>query len=722
MACPIAWGLVLAAFAGAARGQPAARRPRSRPPSRRPSRAAASPPFRTFSVRKSPPTWPRKPGLLAKLIAPMDLGELSKVLLLEDWRVLDIEQNNPLNTRDEVARIRGDLQARDDAVKEFLDKARAAMKAARDEPTGTAEQKRAQMLGKAATIALVGGTVDAWRRLGNVSQQGAGAGAGASQGQISYLDQQLAGVPPDKGITPDLIYLLTKLQYPDSNLRNTVRQSAAQALGAIHRGSKDQVPEVVAALGAMLKEKGSPPDLRLSAAQSLQQLSQAAADEMQHSLNRDENIRECYLAFARVAPTVLGDALSAGQPVEVSRTALNAYAGLIGEMLDISIVPLKNEAPLLLDPKDPTELQAYKDRQARHYGQVQEAFADFGKTAAFLADAARNDDPEVCQTALTILANLAVVRDRLQDLAAHPAPLPTPEPPGGAPPPETKGTPPEAARPIVAALILVAADEKSAQQLQQEAYEELAAGLDKALPAIVQQLGAPDPATRRRAVDALELFGPTAFPAVDAITLSLRDPDKFARWAAARTLGELAQEETGKVHYTPAQADAAVRGIARLLHDEDLSTVPDKGGVRIAAVTALTRFGPRAAFAAPVLTRMLNRSQTDAALALVPTADTDPDIVKGDPAVRVDAFRCLEAIGGDEAVNALPEAVLALQGNVPVVQEAAADFIGVIGPNAAEPERRQLAQALGRALSDPETDVRRAAGSALMRLTQTKAK
>ncbi len=158
-----------------------------------------------------------------------------------------------------------------------------------------------------------------------------------------------------------------------------------------------------------------------------------------------------------------------------------------------------------------------------------------------------------------------------------------------------------------------------------------------------------------------------------------------------------------------------MQGIANLLRDEDV-------GVRLAALTALQRFGPRARSATPTLTRMLNRSQTDAALAIVPTADTDPDLVKGDPTVRVNAFLALEAIDGDETNQALPEAMIALGDQNELVRQAAADFIGHAGPKAPETQRRQLIEALGKGLSDENSDVRRAVAGALLRLIPAKPK
>ena len=42
-----------------------------------------------------------------------------------------------------------------------------------------------------------------------------------------------------------------------------------------------------------------------------------------------------------------------------------------------------------------------------------------------------------------------------------------------------------------------------------------------------------------KSIDALEMLGDQALPAVPALTRALADPDLFVRWAAARTLGKM---------------------------------------------------------------------------------------------------------------------------------------------------------------------------------------
>ena len=73
---------------------------------------------------------------------------------------------------------------------------------------------------------------------------------------------------------------------------------------------------------------------------------------------------------------------------------------------------------------------------------------------------------------------------------------------------------------------------------------------------------------------------------MDSLTAALHDSNKFVRWGAARTLGNLVHTEADKQRFTAAKAEAAVRGTAELLRDEDV-------GVRLAAATALEKYGPR---------------------------------------------------------------------------------------------------------------------------------
>ena len=65
----------------------------------------------------------------------------------------------------------------------------------------------------------------------------------------------------------------------------------------------------------------------------------------------------------------------------------------------------------------------------------------------------------------------------------------------------------------------------------------------------------PNPRSRLAAVEALETLGDAARPVAPALVRSLQDPDRFVRWAAARTLGK----EYG--HDSPAGGESAVAAV-----------------------------------------------------------------------------------------------------------------------------------------------------------------
>src|SRR5262249_10872919 len=112
--------------------------------------------------------------------------------------------------------------------------------------------------------------------------------------------------------------------------------------------------------------------------------------------------------------------------------------------------------------------------------------------------------------------------------------------------------------------------------------------LVQSLQAIVQTLAAglgdADVRARRTIIDVLESLGAAGAPAGASLVPSLRDPDRFVRWAAARTLGKIA----------PVAAETAVPGLAELLMDQDLD-------LRLTAALALERYGPTSKAAVPSL-------------------------------------------------------------------------------------------------------------------------
>ncbi len=96
--------------------------------------------------------------------------------------------------------------------------------------------------------------------------------------------------------------------------------------------------------------------------------------------------------------------------------------------------------------------------------------------------------------------------------------------------------------------------------------------LHQALPGLAQSLAHADVRVRRSALDVLETSGSLALPALPALTRALHDPDRFVRWSAVRTVGNLG----------PLAASQSIADLTPLLRDPD----PD---LRKAAVHALER-------------------------------------------------------------------------------------------------------------------------------------
>jgi len=96
---------------------------------------------------------------------------------------------------------------------------------------------------------------------------------------------------------------------------------------------------------------------------------------------------------------------------------------------------------------------------------------------------------------------------------------------------------------------------------QEKIEEQLLAGmLYEAVPKLAEELVHPDVRVRRSALDVLEMSGSLALPALPALTRALRDPDRFVRWSAVRTVGKLG----------PSVAPQTRADLTRLLHDPDV--------------------------------------------------------------------------------------------------------------------------------------------------------
>jgi hypothetical protein len=163
---------------------------------------------------------------------------------------------------------------------------------------------------------------------------------------------------------------------------------------------------------------------------------------------------------------------------------------------------------------------------------------------------------------------------------------------------------------------------------------------------------------------------------VPALIQALSDPDRFVRWAAARTLGWYSREK-------PADPDRAVPALAKLLDDDD----PD---VRTIGALALQVYGPTANGAVDALIKAVQR---------------------GDPEVRKEMMGTLVTIG-KPARKAIPTLTGLLTNPEPAVRQDAAKTLGQFGPAA-----KSAIPALRKLLNDSDRAIRQAASEAIVNIT-----
>jgi HEAT repeat protein len=199
-------------------------------------------------------------------------------------------------------------------------------------------------------------------------------------------------------------------------------------------------------------------------------------------------------------------------------------------------------------------------------------------------------------------------------------------------------------------------------------------GLLDAVPELAKKsLSNEDVRTRLAALYVLETLGEAADSAVQELAKALKDDKNgFVRWGAARALSNMA----------PAKADDAVPALAGALKD-------DNPTVRLTALTALERYGPKAA-------RAVN-----------PLADLTID-PKQDAKMRLGALRTLMAIG-KEARPATAAVVQALADPDSAVRAAAAAALGQFGDL-----NEDARKALAKALDDTDPAVRQAVSDTLL--------
>jgi HEAT repeat protein len=207
-----------------------------------------------------------------------------------------------------------------------------------------------------------------------------------------------------------------------------------------------------------------------------------------------------------------------------------------------------------------------------------------------------------------------------------------------------------------------------------EGQDPVLQGLQRAIRALAQALNDPRVDVRLAAVEALETLGDDAAPAAPMLTWAMTDPDRFVRWAAARTVGRMSPDKLN--------IPDVVRNLIRMVDDPDLD-------LRVMAAESLDRLGPPAKAAVPALARATG---------------------KGDAEIRRAAIRALTGIGTD-AAPAIPDIAAALKFSDVRVRRAAAEALSQFGA-LAKPAESDLSQAL----NDEDAEVRRHAADALLKL------
>lgn len=392
-----------------------------------------------------------------------------------------------------------------------------------------------------------------------------------------------------------------------------VREAAARALGWVN----PTVDVAVSALGEL--SEAPEPEVRLAAAEGFLALMRNTA-----RMGRRGTAGAVALAPAEVA--------AAGSAV-VPAAAKGLYDP-DGRVRQVSAEVVREAAAALAalvpDPRRPYDAEdrkAYAQEVEREQVELLPLAAALQGRGPALGNVLGDPEPEVRLAARRALAELAQARERLQRRQAS----------AGAAP---------------------AAADRAALPLT----------------ALTAALEDPDVQARLSALDVLETLGAAAAPAAPALVKALSDPNRFVRWAAARTLGKLA----------PAEAETAVPALAQLLGDGDTD-------LRQAAASALRAYGPAARAAVPALT----------------AAVSGPDVP-----VRLLAIAALEQIWPG-AESAVPVLSAVLYDRDARVRQAAAHALGRFGPSA-----RDALEALQTTLNDSSAEVRTAAHDALLHITQ----
>jgi len=466
-----------------------------------------------------------------------------------------------------------------------------------------------------------------------------------------------------RGLADDVIALCK-----DPNL--SVRLEALRTLGTINADPAKAVPVLREAL-----EKGDPQEKRV-AAYALGQLVRV----VNHLLKRGQSksgIEASREDFVRTAAAVV-DAVGKGMQdadVQVRQLSLEAVDTAAHALGDFILEPFpRSEFPptgRTLTPEDLELMDARALMVKSELAHFEPLLRSLKAQDVGLLRGLSDRNPGIRLLAITTLENIAYVRGRiLRWIDSIPDPRAKRE----------NGT--------------LAPDHWASKVF----VDPLAGVLGKSLGAVVVAIYDPeDVRVRRVGVDFFERLGEAAAPAVDALADRLADEDRFVRWSAARTLGNLVAD----VVATPKRLEAVVLGLTNLLADGDLD-------VRMAAAETLKEVGPPAVLAMSGLTQAIvtgdaeNRVAALQALARIGLKGTPPTVAEG----------VIQNLLVSLGAAATPDAR---------VRRAAAETLALVGPQlprTATTVRQRAVSALRDALGDDDGEVRSNAGDAILSIQQ----
>jgi HEAT repeat protein len=459
--------------------------------------------------------------------------------------------------------------------------------------------------------------------------------ATAKESPAKEIKRLRAQTPAGEGLVPDLADIVLHGKTREDRL------AAAYALGQILPDPKIAVPALRSMLGSadVVERRAAAGGLN-GMVRVVSELAAKGLSTTGPQLERGEIVT----AGSAVVPAV-GPGL-ADSDVLVRR--------LCAEALELMAAALNSQVPQPQPTEDPVELEGFRQVIDQAQAELMPLMRAFKEQGANMGGAVLDPDAGVRLRGRRAMEELGSARQRF---------LVVPRPAGQ--------RPAQGANRIHSngSIVLVAAQNEPTVRPDDPLLDVLTG----ALPALVRGLQDPITENRLAALDAIETIGRPAAPAAPALVRAFRDPDRFVRWAAARTMGKVG----------PVDPRVEVPALARLLEDADVDVF------RSAAV-ALERYGPLAADAVPALIRALKADHW---------------------VMRIQAIESLETVGTG-AASAIPGLAGSLSDSDARVRRYAADVLGRFGPMA-----KEAIPALTAALGDSNGDVRKAASDALLNIT-----